>query len=76
MAIVSYTRSVDIEDDIKRRRPSIHPPICICLVLRPAERGIELHVGGGAHAPVEPRYWWRIPLIGGGAYVPMEPVHR
>jgi hypothetical protein len=54
MAVVSDTRSVDIEDDIKRRRPPIHPPICICLILKP--RG-----GGSSCTPVEePACQWSL----------------
>jgi hypothetical protein len=71
MAAVSDTRSVDIEDDIKRRRPLIHPLIYIRLILR-LRRWIELHtrwrcprVSGGAHSLVEPCDWWRIPIVGG-----------
>jgi hypothetical protein len=64
MAAVSDTRSVDIEDDIKRRRPLIHPLICICLILRRGG-GSSCTRGGGAHSLVEPRDWWRIPIIGG-----------
>jgi hypothetical protein len=76
MTAMSYTRSVDIEDDIKRRRPPIHPPICIWLVLRPGGRGIELHAGGGACASVEPTRRWRSPLADGGARAPVDLCHR
>jgi hypothetical protein len=76
MAAVSDTRSVDIEDDIKRRRPPIHPPICIRLVLRPVGRGIELHAGGGARALVEPARRWRSPRTGGSVSTVEEPTRR
>jgi hypothetical protein len=83
MAVVSDTRSVDIEDDIKRRRPPIHPPICICLILKP--RG-----GGSSCTPVEEpaRQWslrapveesarrWRSPLVGGATWLVEDPAHR
>jgi hypothetical protein len=76
MVAVSDTRSINIEDDIKRRRPPIHPPICICLVLRPTGRGIELHAGGGARASVELAHRWRSSLAGGGARAPVDLCRR
>jgi hypothetical protein len=76
MAVVSDTRSVNIEDDIKWRRPLIHPPICIRLVLRPTGRGIELHAGGGARASVEPMHRWRSPRVSGSVSPVEEPTSR
>jgi hypothetical protein len=78
MAAVSDTRSVDIEDDIKWRRPPIHPP-------RPqahgegdraARRWRSPRVSGATRLVEDPTCRWRSLCAGGAGSSVEEPTRR